>query len=65
MKETENFKQEVTLNSILHLFFGEPLCYLNGKEIESLDGVDLNSTMVTCIYTDRLGNLTLELVEDK
>ena len=33
----------------------------NGKEIGSLDGLDLNSTMVTCIYIDRLGNLILEL----
>ena len=64
MKETENCKQEVTLNSILHLFFDEPLCYLNEKEIESLDGLDLNSTVVTCIYVDYLGNLILEL-EDK
>ena len=64
MKEIENFKQDVTLNSILHLFFDEPLCYLNGKEIESLDGLDLNSTMVTHIFVDYLGNLTLEL-EDK
>ena len=62
--ETGNFKQDVTLESILHLFLGEPLCYLNGKEIESLDGLDLNSIMVTCIYTDRFGNLILEL-EDK
>ena len=61
MKETENLKQDVTLESILHLFFSEPLCYLNGKEIGSLDGLDLNSTMVTCIYTDYLGNLILEL----
>lgn len=62
--ETKISKQDVTLESILHLFFCEPLCYLNGKEIESLDGVDLNSTMVTCIYVDHLGDLTLEL-EDK
>ena len=61
MKETENLKQDVTLESILHLLFSEPLCYLNGKEIESLDGLDLNGTMVTCIYTDYLGNLVLEL----
>ena len=63
MKETENFKQDVTLKSILHLFFSEPFCYINGKEIKSLDGVDLNSTMVTCIYVDYLGGLTLELEE--
>lgn len=64
MNRTENSKQDVTLKSILHLFFGEPLCYLNGKETESLDGLDLNSAVVTCIYTDYLGNLILEL-EDK
>lgn len=34
------------------------------KETESLDGLDLNSAVVTCIYTDYLGNLILEL-EDK
>lgn len=61
MKEPENLKQDVTLESILHLFFSEPLFYLNGKELKNLDGLDLNSTMVTCIYTDYLGNLTLEL----
>ena len=60
----ENFKQDVTLKSILHLFCGKPLFYLNGKEIESLDGLDLNSIMVACIYTDYLGNLTLELERD-
>lgn len=64
MKETENFKQDVTLESILHLLFSEPLCYLNGKEIGSLNGIDLNSTVVTCIYVDHLGDLILEL-EDK
>ena len=62
--ETEKSKQDVKLKSILHLFLGEPLCYLNRKEIESLDGLDLNSIMVTCIYTDRFGDLILEL-EDK
>ena len=61
MKETENFKQDVTLESILHLFFSEPFCYLNGKEIGSLYGLDLNSTVVTCIYIDHLGDLILEL----
>ena len=61
MKEAENSKQDVSLKSILHLFLGEPLCYLNGKEIESSDGLDLNSTMVTCIYIDHLGDLILEL----
>lgn len=63
MTKTENFKQDVTLESILHLFFSEPLFYLNGKEIKNLDRLDLNSTVVTCIYTDYLGNLTLELKE--
>ena len=61
MTETESFKQGVSLKSILHCFFNAPLFYLNGKEIESLDGLDLNSTMVTSIYVDHLGNLTLEL----
>ncbi len=61
MTETESFKQDVTLESILHLFLSEPLFYLNGKEIQSLDGLDLNSTMVTSIYIDYLGNMTLEL----
>ena len=61
MTETESFKQGVTLGSILHCFFSAPLFYLNGKEIQSLDGLDLNSTMVTSIYTDYLGNLTVEL----
>ena len=61
MTETESFKQGVTLGSILHCFFSAPLFYLNGKELKNLDGIDLNSTMVTCIYTDYLGNLTLEL----
>ena len=61
MTETESLKQDVTLESILHLFLSEPLFYLNGKEIQSLDGLDLNSTMVTSIYVDYLGNMTLEL----
>ncbi|MEK4984681.1 hypothetical protein NSQ85_06145 [Streptococcus sp. FSL L8-0526] len=61
MTETESFKQGVTLGSILHCFFSAPLFYLNGKEIQSLDGLDLNNTMVTSIYIDYLGNLTLEL----
>ncbi|WP_373768411.1 hypothetical protein [Jeotgalibaca porci] len=65
MKATENFKQDVTLESILHLFFSEPSFYLNGKEIKSLDELDLNSTIVNCIYTDYLGNLTLELREEE
>ena len=60
----KNFKQDVTLKSILHLFCGKPLFYLNGKEIESLDELDSNNTMVTHIFVDYLGNLTLEL-EDK
>ena len=63
MRQQINPKQDVTLESILHLFFSEPLCYLNGKEIGSLDGLDLNSTMVTHIFVDYLGNLTLELEE--
>lgn len=41
MTETENFKQDVTLESVLHLFFSEPLFYLNGKEIKNLDGARL------------------------
>lgn len=61
MTETESFKQGVTLGNILHCFFSTPLFYLNGKEINSLEGLDLNSTMVTSIYTDYLGNLTVEL----
>ena len=61
----KNFKQDVILKSILHLFCGKSLFYLNGKEIESLDGLDSNSTMVTCIYTDYLGNLILELEDDR
>ena len=61
MTETESFKQGVTLGSILHCFFSAPLCYLNGKEINILDGLDLNSIIVTGIYVDYLGNLTLEL----
>ena len=56
-----NYKQGATLESILHLFCGKPSFYLNGKEIESLDGLDLNSTVVTCIYVDHLGDLICEL----
>ena len=54
--ETENFKQDVTLESILHLFLGEPLCYLNGKEIESLDGINEECFQVLDDVVEKLEN---------